>query len=83
VAPGLADRYLARTGYGAQQVQGEPVDPDRPDNLFEPLEALAATSGRFGAGSRTASAQLWAATHRGPLLAAAGGALLALRSLRR
>ena len=83
VAPGLADRYLARTGYDSQQVKGDPVGPDRPDNLFEPVRGVAATRGRFGAGSRTASAQLWAATHRGPLLAAAGGALLALRSLRR
>ena len=53
------------------------------DNLFEPVRGVAATRGRFGAGSRTASAQLWATTHRGPLLAAAGGALVALRSLRR
>jgi NADP-dependent 3-hydroxy acid dehydrogenase YdfG len=83
VAPGLADRYLARTGYGSQQIKGEPVDPDRRDNLFEPVEDLAATRGRFRSGSRTASAQLWAVTHRGALLAAAGGALLAARSLRR
>jgi len=82
VAPSLADRYLAKNGYKSQQIQGEPVDPDRPDNLFEPVEGLAATRGRFGDGSRTASAQLWATTHRGALLAA-GGALLALRSLRR
>ena len=36
IAPGLADRYLARNGYDAQQTD-EPVDPDRPDNLFEPV----------------------------------------------
>jgi NADP-dependent 3-hydroxy acid dehydrogenase YdfG len=83
VAPSLADHYLARTGYDSQQVQGEPVDSDRPNNLFEPVDDLAATRGRFGDGSRTASAQLWATTHRGALLAAAGGALIALRSLRR
>jgi NAD(P)-dependent dehydrogenase (short-subunit alcohol dehydrogenase family) len=82
VAPSLADHYLARTGYDSQQVQGEPVDSDRPNNLFEPVDDLAATRGRFGDGSRTASAQLWATTHRGALLAAAGGALIALRSLR-
>src|SRR5439155_121824 len=33
VAPGLADRYLARSGYDAQQ-RDEPLDPARPDNLF-------------------------------------------------
>ena len=83
VAPSLADRYLARTGYGSQQIQGEPVDRDRPDNLFSPVEDLAATRGRFSPESRTQSRQLWASTHRGALLAAAGGALLAVRSLRR
>jgi NAD(P)-dependent dehydrogenase (short-subunit alcohol dehydrogenase family) len=83
VAPGLADHYLARTGYDSQQVQNDPVDPERPDNLFEPIDGVAATRGRFTSGSRTASAQLWAATHRGALLAAAGSALVALRSLRR
>jgi NADP-dependent 3-hydroxy acid dehydrogenase YdfG len=83
LAPGLADRYLARTGYEAQQEQGVPVAPDRPDNLFEPVDGLAATRGRFTGKSRTSSAQLWAAMHRGTLLAGAGGALLALRALRR
>jgi len=34
LAPGLADRYLARTGYEAQQTD-EPVTAGRPDNLFE------------------------------------------------
>jgi hypothetical protein len=83
VAPGLADHYLARTGYDAQQVQGDPVAPDRPDNLFAPVEGLAATRGRFEAQSRTSSAQVWAAIHRRALLAAAGGAVLAARALRR
>jgi short-subunit dehydrogenase len=83
VAPGLADRYLARTGYDGQQVKGEPVAPDRPDNLFEPVDGVAATRGEFSAESRGSSAQLWAATHRGPLLAGAGAALVALRALRR
>jgi NADP-dependent 3-hydroxy acid dehydrogenase YdfG len=83
VAPGLADRYLARTGYKAQQEQGEPVAPDRPDNLFEPVDGLAATRGKFTGESRASSTQLWAAQHRGALLAGAGGALLALRTLRR
>jgi len=83
VAPSLADRYLARTGYDSQQIQGERVESDRPDNLFSTVEDLAATRGRFSRESRTQSRQLWAATHRGALLAAAGGALLAVRSLRR
>src|SRR5215207_9583066 len=35
LAPGLADRYLARTGYDAQQT-AEPADENAGDNLFEP-----------------------------------------------
>lgn len=38
IAPGLADRYLARTGYAAQQTR-EPEDPDRPHNLWEPVDS--------------------------------------------
>ena len=34
--PGLGDYYLARYGYDAQMT-GEPEDPNRPDNLWEPL----------------------------------------------
>src|SRR6266446_7768528 len=36
IAPGFADWYLARNGYDAQQT-AEPVQPDRRDNLWEPL----------------------------------------------
>src|SRR5204862_5597430 len=36
LAPGLADRYLARTGYEAQQTD-DPVPAGRPDNPFEPV----------------------------------------------
>ncbi len=35
--PGLLDRYLAKTGFKAQQT-GQPKDPDQPSNLFEPAD---------------------------------------------
>jgi hypothetical protein len=54
IAPGLVDRYLARTGYEGQQTD-ESVDPDRPDNLFEPVPGDHGTHGRFGKGARTRS----------------------------
>src|SRR5690349_5198477 len=38
IAPGLLDRYLARTGYDSQQT-GTPARPDRPANLWEPADA--------------------------------------------
>lgn len=37
LAPGLLDRYLARTGYQAQQTS-TPDDPNRPSNLWEPVD---------------------------------------------
>jgi NAD(P)-dependent dehydrogenase (short-subunit alcohol dehydrogenase family) len=85
IAPGLGDRYLARTGYEAQQT-GEPVDPDRPDNLFEPVPGDHGTRGRFSDGARTGSAITWLSRHRGllaGLVAAGGGAAAIVGSLRR
>jgi NAD(P)-dependent dehydrogenase (short-subunit alcohol dehydrogenase family) len=38
VAPGLLDRYLARTGFRSQQT-GQPTPPDAPHNLWEPCDA--------------------------------------------
>ncbi len=35
--PGLGDWYLGRAGYDAQQTD-EPRDPDRPHNLWEPVD---------------------------------------------
>jgi short-subunit dehydrogenase len=77
LAPWVADRYLARTAITGQQVDDLPVGPDRPDNLFEPLPAKAATHGIFNDEAVARSPQLWAATHR-PLLAAASGAAISL-----
>ncbi len=61
VAPGLADRYLARTGFGAQQTS-EAIDPDRPDNLFEPVPGTQGAHGPFDARARRFSVQLWLRT---------------------
>ncbi len=70
IAPGLADRYLARTGYDAQQ-SDEPVPPDRPDNLFEPVPGDFAARGRFDGRAKPRSVQLWLTKHRRWLLAGA------------
>jgi NAD(P)-dependent dehydrogenase (short-subunit alcohol dehydrogenase family) len=82
VAPGLADRILARDGYDAQQTD-EPADPDRPDNLFEPVAGLQEAHGPFDARSHQRSLQLWARTHGslvGGLAAASTVALAAITS---
>ncbi|QEC46405.1 SDR family oxidoreductase [Baekduia soli] len=82
LAPSLADRYLARTGFSGQQMKNHPVDPDRPDNLYAPVQNEAATHGIFNAQAKTTSPQLWAATHR-PIVAAAGLAISALAAAAR
>jgi NAD(P)-dependent dehydrogenase (short-subunit alcohol dehydrogenase family) len=86
VAPWLADLYLARTGYEAQQTD-EPVDPERPDNLFEPVPGDHGTHGRFDDGARTSSAVTWLSRHRnlfaGLAAAAGGAAAIGARAMRR
>jgi NAD(P)-dependent dehydrogenase (short-subunit alcohol dehydrogenase family) len=79
--PGLGDRYLARTGYEAQQIE-EPVRPDRPDNLFEPVPGDFAAHGPFDDRAKPRSLQLWANLHRRWLGAGAAG-LAALGAIRR
>ena len=64
VAPGLADRYLARTGYSAQQIAGDSIDPQRRDNLYAPVPDQAGTHGRFDDRAKIRSLQLWVTTHR-------------------
>ena len=63
VAPGLADRYLARSGYDAQQ-RDEPHDPSRPDNLFEPVDEDRGAHGPFDEESRDTSVQAALSRHR-------------------
>jgi NAD(P)-dependent dehydrogenase (short-subunit alcohol dehydrogenase family) len=70
VAPALADRYLARSGFDSQQTD-EPADPDRPDNLFEPVPGDRGAHGRFDERSKPESLQLRATAHRRKLLIAA------------
>jgi short-subunit dehydrogenase len=75
LAPRVGDWYLARKGISSQQMEDRPVSADRPDNLFEPVAACAATHGIFDDKAKRRSPQLWATTHR-PLLAGALGLLL-------
>ena len=65
LAPGLLDRYLARTGYDAQQTD-EPEDPDRPDNLWEPAQATRARTAPSTSGP-AAAASSSGRTNRGLL----------------
>jgi short-subunit dehydrogenase len=56
--PQLLDRYLARTGYDAQQTE-EPEDPSRPDNLFAPVPGPFGAHGRFDRRSHARSPWTW------------------------
>ena len=82
IAAGLGDRYLAWTGYDSQQTS-EPADPNRPDNLWQPLPGDHGPHGRFGDRTTHRSPQTWI-NERLPALAmiAAGGAALLWRARR-
>lgn len=79
VMPGVLDRYLAKTGFKAQQTP-DPRDPNQPANLREPAD----TSKDFGAHgifdhkASPRSYQLVASQHHGLVAAAAGTALAGL-----
>ena len=90
-APGLLDRYLARTGYDAQQTD-EPDPAGRPDNLREPVDGITGADhgahGSFDGQAHGRSAQLWISHHRPASTAvacgtAAAGVALALAGRRR
>jgi short-subunit dehydrogenase len=69
LVPSVADRYLAHNAYGAQQTD-QPVDPDRRDNLFEPVPGDQGAHGPFDEKARGRSVQLRLNKHRIPLLVA-------------
>jgi NAD(P)-dependent dehydrogenase (short-subunit alcohol dehydrogenase family) len=73
LAPWVADRYLARTGYGGQQTD-QPADDHRrrTDYLFSPVPGDHGAHGPFGDEAKPRSRQVWLAEHRRTLAAAAG-----------
>lgn len=76
VIPGPLDRYLAKHGYDSQQTD-EPIDPNRRDNLYEPLPGDHGAHGRFDDRARSFSFGLWCSENRSLLLGLAGVALAA------
>jgi NAD(P)-dependent dehydrogenase (short-subunit alcohol dehydrogenase family) len=79
VAPGLLDRYLARTGFKSQQTDAL-QSPDQPANLWEPVDGATGEDfgahGRFDDQSSKKSVQLWASQHHGTLAALASAGLV-------
>jgi NAD(P)-dependent dehydrogenase (short-subunit alcohol dehydrogenase family) len=84
--PGLLDRYLGRTGYKSQQIEGEPRDPNAPNDLYNYVPGVHSARGKFDDRSKRSSAEVFLTLHRHWVLAAAavvlaaGGTLLARRS---
>jgi NAD(P)-dependent dehydrogenase (short-subunit alcohol dehydrogenase family) len=66
LAPGLLDRYLARTGYSGQ-VSDEPLPVDAPANLFKSAKGDYGAHGRFDSSAREISYQATASRHRGAI----------------
>jgi short-subunit dehydrogenase len=80
VAPGVADRVLAKMGYGSQQTK-QAEDPGRPDNLWSPPPGDYGCHGSFDALAHDNSPLLWLSRFRARiglgLLGAASAAALA------
>lgn len=63
VAPALLDQYLGRNGFQSQQTD-EPEDPNRPNNLFQPVPGDFGSHGTFDDQARKFSLQLWLDKYR-------------------
>lgn len=62
--PGLLDRYLGKTGYRSQQIEGEPRDPNTPDNLHHYVPGTHSTRGKFTDCSSRRSPAIAISLHR-------------------
>ncbi len=80
-APGLLDRYLARTGFRSQQTP-QPRDRRQPANLWQPADSDTGhdfgAHGRFDRRAHPRSYQLWASQHHGLIGAAAAAAAVGI-----
>jgi NAD(P)-dependent dehydrogenase (short-subunit alcohol dehydrogenase family) len=70
MAAGYADHYLARNGYDAQQYDGF-ADPNRPNNLWEPVPGDHGAHGRFDDSATPVSIELELNKRRNWVLGAA------------
>jgi NAD(P)-dependent dehydrogenase (short-subunit alcohol dehydrogenase family) len=82
VAPKLLDEYLGRTGYESQQT-AEPEDPNRKDNLWEPVDTDRdyGAHGVFDKRARPFSWELWADLNRSWIALGLGASGIALAFL--
>jgi hypothetical protein len=82
LAPGLLDHYLGKTGFASQQTS-QPEDPDRPNNLWEPVKGDHGAHGTFDSQAHKRSWELRASFGRNwitaGLVALVGAVLLTPR----
>jgi NAD(P)-dependent dehydrogenase (short-subunit alcohol dehydrogenase family) len=76
IAPGVATRYLAKTGFDSQQTD-IPIREGRRDNLWEPVPGDHGAHGTFDKQAKRTSLTWLVDKHRGKLLAAAALFLVA------
>lgn len=71
IAPWLGDFVLAKTGFKGQQT-ATPADPNRKNNVWEPVPGDQGAHGDFGQDASTTSYTLWASMNRGLVSLLAG-----------
>ena len=74
IAPGLLDKYLAKTGY-AGQLSDQRLPADAPSNLFEPVPGDYAAHGRFDSQASDATWTMFTDRHRTAFWVGAAGLL--------
>jgi hypothetical protein len=74
-APGLLDRYLAKSGYSSQMTDDD-LDPAGHDNLFDPVDEDRGAHGPFDDQAHGISPQYELSKRRGLVLAGLGAALV-------
>ncbi len=82
LSPSFADHVLARMGYDSQQYDG-PADPNRPNNLWEPVPGDHGAHGAFDDRAREHSLELWLETNWKWLAIAALGTAAAISKMTR
>src|SRR5436190_4996663 len=86
IAPGLVERYLARSAVKGQQSDAAPSEQNAEGNLFEPKPGDPGSDGPFSSDAKRSSRQAWASRHRrvlgltAPAPAAASGSNAAISS---
>jgi len=86
VAPGLLDRYLARTGFTSQQTD-DPRPADAPVNLWQPADGTGerdfGARGAFDDRAKSRAPQLWLAHNKYKIAGAAAAVAAAMGGLAR